>query len=74
MENNHLSPKGCNSLKRKIGVITALMESLMISDDSRSNTKIDSEIIQQLQDKFDSTAVKIQILTILPKDGPIKRI
>ena len=39
----------------KIGVITGMMESLMISDDSRSNTNIDSEIIQQLKDNFEST-------------------
>ena len=51
-----------------------MMEKLVTGEDSKSE---DSEIIQQLKDKFQATSersIQVQILTVLPQSWSIRKI
>ena len=61
--------------EKKLDEITSMMEKLVIGDNSKSSNE--SEIIQQLKEKFQSTSersTQVQILTVLPKSWSIRRI
>ena len=62
--------------KRKLENVTAKMEVAMLGK-RQSSPNDESEILQQLKEKFHSTvenSVKVQILTILPKSWSISKI
>ena len=59
---------------KKLDEVTSMMEKLVIGEDSKSE---DSEIIQQLKEKFQSMSersIQVQILTILPQSWSIQKI
>ena len=65
--------------ERKLEIVTAKMEAAMLGERPSGPFKPndESEILQQLKEKFHSTAensVKVQILTILPKSWSISKI
>ena len=60
--------------EKKLDEVTSMMEKLVIGEDSKSE---DSEIIQQLKDKFQATSersIQVQILTVLPQSWSIRKI
>lgn len=63
--------------KQKIKKITTAMKRVMICDESSGETDDKGEIIKQLKERFRTTtknSEKVQILTILPKSWPIRKI
>ena len=63
--------------KQKIKKITTVMKRVMIQDESSDETDDEGEITKQLKERFHTTtknSEKVQILTILPKHWPIRKI
>lgn len=61
--------------RRKLEVLTTKMSEIMLGEPEPQNDE--SEIVQQLKEKFQSTSknsVKLQILTVLPKSWSIQKV
>ena len=62
---------------QKIKKITTAMKRMMIHDESSDETDNEGEITKQLKERFHTTtknSEKVQVLTILPKSWPIRKI
>ena len=66
-----------NYPKQKIKQITTAMKRVMLRDESSDESDDEGEIIKQLKERFHATtkkSEKVQILTILPKSWPVRKI